>query len=535
MMTDEKQKKGIKISKGVIRSILLVPSLLYIQLMIMTLSWNNATLDEDIAAANLQITGFVEEKVNESLAFEGSSTDRLEGSKPHSLLLIARNETKEIQSTEPKNKTNTENGGGVAKSNSHTLLVSHKTNKEKGGFWPKGCTWQCYLRNNQELLKMFGDNPKAAKRHWRRYGKKENRPCACKVVLLAGPHKAASTTLQWVSTVYASMLNLQWQWLVPDSYSQKEWKWSPIKSFAPFVFTYFGTKDKAKNMTFEELKDTYRKEFARQWNEENNNIIFGSEQIDMAADLKYKDKDLIKEILDIVPDTAVQSITTVVVYRSTRISHVKSLWKEIGGWHNSSFYQFLLHEDNEAFTRFYHSVDSLRLATAFLEKGMNVKLLDLSGINTKANKEDLYTIFGCDILELQCKSTKDKGRVPAVLSQHTPKDAERLVGWFTAPQNVRYDTNVVNVTDNQMNQIDELLRRYDCTYEKWIHQSDQLKILNGNMIFTHMEECKTIFKDKQLNQEDLFRLIKSVLLDGEDNKSSIIENGDDVAVAVSTQ
>ena len=490
--------KGIRISKGVVNSALLVPLLLYAILVNLSLTWNRASSNLD---------------------------SKVEIVVPHRLQAHSES-NRMVNATLTPETVDNENVVSTEKSAAASNEIE-TTTKKKNGVWPPGCTWKCYLRSNQDLLKMFGTNRRAARKHWRKHGKKENRPCGCKVVLLAGPHKAASTTIQWISTVYASMLNLQWEWLVPESYSQDVWKWSQIKAFAPFVFTYYGTKDKAKDMTFAELKDTYKAEFEKQWNDGNNNILFGSEAIDLAVDPENKDRNVIDEIIDIVPKEAVEYITTLVVYRSTRISHLKSLWKEIGVWHNSTFYEFLLHEDNDAFTRFYHSVDSLRLAAAFLEKGIEVQLLDLSGVNTTDNDEELYKIFGCDIMGLHCALNDDNTRMPVTISRHTPKDAKYLQSLMTAPQNVKHDNNyVLNVTDGQMKQIDELLRRHDCTYEEWIHEGDKLKILNGNEVMTNMEDCRTTFKGKELNQEELFRSVKEVLLSISGVESTqVVENG----------
>lgn len=486
-LKQSKGGKGIRISRRVMNSALLVPLILYAILVNLSFTWNRASSDLDSK---------VDVVIPHRLQAHSDTTSAL-----------AAVSTINNESTAGSKSMSTQ----IEKTINNESRISDK--KKNNGIWPPGCTWKCYLRSNQDLLKMFGTNRRAARKHWRKRGKKENRPCGCKVVLLAGPHKAASTTIQWISTVYASMLNLQWEWLVPESYSQDVWKWSQIKAFAPFVFTYYGTKDKAKNMTFAELKDTYKAEFQKQWYDGNNNILFGSEAIDLAVDPANKDRNVIDEIIDIVPKEAVEYITTLVVYRSTRISHLKSLWKEIGVWHNSTFYEFLLHEDNDAFPRFYHSIDSLGLAAAFLKKGIEVKLLDLSGVNTTDNKEELYKIFGCDIMGLYCAVDDDNKRMPVTISQHTPKDAKYLQSLMTTPQNVRHDNNyILNVTDDQMEQIDELMRRHDCMYEEWIHESDKLKILNGNDVMTNMKDCRTTFKGKEINQEELFRSVKEVLL-----------------------
>ena len=42
------------------------------------------------------------------------------------------------------------------------------------------CDWQCYLDRHRDLQKAFGpQNLKAAKEHWKDYGRKEGRDCTC--------------------------------------------------------------------------------------------------------------------------------------------------------------------------------------------------------------------------------------------------------------------------------------------------------------------------------------------------------------------
>ena len=129
--------------------------------------------------------------------------------------------------------------------------------------WPSGCSAESYLQQNEDLMNMIGKDLVLARNHWTDYGKMENRDCGSKIVILAGPHKAASTTLQWISTVYASMLNHPWEWLVPSSYHNEGRKWSQLKSFAPFIFSFYETKDSSSTMPYADLKDVYKLELER--------------------------------------------------------------------------------------------------------------------------------------------------------------------------------------------------------------------------------------------------------------------------------
>jgi hypothetical protein len=432
-------------------------------------------------------------------------------------------ETKEPESAlksfqEIKSHTHFEKNATSASSFLPTLPVYH-------GPFPQGCNWQCYLRNHEDLEQNLPWNEKAASSHYRDLGIKEKRGCKCpKILLLAGPHKAASTTLQTLGLQYDTILgpDFPWHFVNPMYEGMKE---KDQKSFMNFVFSYY---DMYKENNFRMVKMIYKDDIEMHYSK-GNNIIMGIEEIDrisqpvihetsILSEVNTDDK-LLDEILSVVPASAIQAgaVNVVTVYRAPRISHLKSQFKELlygmleedlrsHGIIGKTFYEFLL---SLALKASFYTMDTLELTKRFLEKGLKVKLIDMSGVDPEEGIE-FFNVLGCDLMELECnRPTPNSKQLMPLLISESPHYAN-IMELFNMQHNKREDTFNWNITEVQKDQVEALLQQYDCS-KMHILQNSNLEIMYGKALLTNMEKCHS-YENQISTRSELFTAFEDLLL-----------------------
>jgi hypothetical protein len=232
-----------------------------------------------------------------------------------------------------------------------------------------------------------------------------------RVVLLAGPHKTGSSSIQanlmhWLGDEnHPSNLAVTWAWPAPahQCIPQSE------KAFYPWVKALVGEEINTKfkcHVEREELIQVYRREFHNQWTR-GKSLVIATEAMARAA----AHDDLIDTIIHQLPWSADYSpkvgggdenITVVIVYRSPRVAHLQSMWHQCCMMENVTFYNYLVgpHFQRKKFSNF----DSLFLAKRFLEKGLTVTLIDMEGVTEQGY--DISNIVACDILGANCNANK---------------------------------------------------------------------------------------------------------------------------------
>lgn len=407
--------------------------------------------------------------------------------------------------------------------------------------FPPECTWQCYLRNNPDLIQNgIPWDEKAATEHYIEHGQGDEqgqRRCSCQIILLAGPHKAASTTLQSISVVYSEMENVPWKWLLPPSKYPYDYA---VKGFSSFVFKFYSMYNEKTNsqswiqrhmqsqsqseiVEFEEYKIEMKKEVDKIYNE-GYNMIFGTEEIDEITHPKFNDT-LIEEILSILPRPTTKAmgnedryqreqqdeypyLTAVVVYRAPRVDHLKSLWKQVLAHENNNetitFHEFLCghssgssntssdhdHNNDDSYLhQHFQRIDSLLLTQLLLKKGLKVKLIDMSGVSSSSNGVDFYSVLGCDLMGLPCHTNDNNQTIPLPITQH--EEYDKIMSIITKQQNKRED-GVFDISVHQRKQIDTVLRHYDCSQKSLLLETknnNKFDILYGDMLLKNLKEC----------------------------------------------
>ena len=369
--------------------------------------------------------------------------------------------------------------------------------------FPPDCTWQCYIRQNEDLLQALPWNENAAIQHYQRYGVRENRNCACKVLILAGPHKAASTSLQSTATIFSDIDNIQWHWLSGDP-----------KGFAIFPPMFYGQPLPHVVPTFDTVRENFRNEIQDKYNQ-GYNIILGSEEIDRVTkeEEQFKNNTIIDEIINILPkkvrEHRYKHLLSIVVYRAPRSSHLKSVWVEMQDCMKQanvpvqSFKQYICSAEDRGLEGNFSAIDSLALTKILLQKGIAVKLFDMMSLDEN-NGKSLISMLGCDMMGLSCTADKTTNQIiPVAIDQHTEKKniMERLMtrqnrgmeklGFKSTDQLKMFDI----FSNEQILQIDELMNKYDCAqYAEMMKYKEKLELLiyddKKSMLNDNMRKCK---------------------------------------------
>ncbi len=402
------------------------------------------------------------------------------------------------------------------------LVLMHKVLHESESLsFPPDCTWQCYIRQNEDLLQKLPWNEAVAIQHYQTHGVHDNRNCACKVLILAGPHKAVSTSLQNMATIFSNTDNIQWHWL----FKQK-------KGFAPFVKRFYGEEEEVNpEPTFDTLRELARNEIQTKY-DQGYNIILGSEEIDyVTTDEPSKNNTIIDEIINILPKKVREyrhkHLSSLVVYRAPRSSHLKSLWVQIQSLKRKafgprlSFKQYICRANNRrGLERNFYKVDALALTKILLQKGIAVKLFDMMSLDeSNTNGRSLSSMLGCDVMGLSCTTDEVTNQIiPVAVDQHRMKIKRLLL-----PKNIGSEKKLFNSTDQlkmfdisneQFLQIEESLKKYDCAqYAEMIKYDDKLELLLYNdksMLNDNMRKCKN-YSDFLTSHYEVLQSMKAIV------------------------
>ncbi len=341
-----------------------------------------------------------------------------------------------------------------------------------------------------------------------------------RVILIAGPHKTGSSSIQ--DNMYKWMTNStstdneeyrtihqafqKWAWPEPkDVYDHSEQQpFTHAKIFYPFGEALHGCrmqhrKDLNEKFGCEGLLKVYREEFRKYWTL-GYNLVIGTEAFDTVGG--DDEPLLVDDLLDQMPwnhnnnrgDIQGQNedITVVIKYRSPRVMHLMSWWHQCC-MKNVNFYQFLIAEMEKYSDRGSRIIDSLQLAERFLDKGLNVVLIDVSGVIE--NAYDLSYVIACDVMNVPCSNDKvieGSIQVPSVKNQKS-------------------GGNMGRITERQIDAINDVIRKRDCNFQH-LAWHPKLTILYPLDITRNLMECKNEpgISRKQMNKRILDIVIKGV-------------------------
>jgi len=307
-----------------------------------------------------------------------------------------------------------------------------------------------------------------------------------------------------------------WVWPVPEEVGLLEmenivWNWTPAKGFYPLVEVLMNpTKKLPPRFVFQkysrkEIIDMYREQIEYYWNKKLN-IVFGSESMDVIVKLS-NGVDILKTFSkDIIPNHIdPRHITVVVAYRTPKVKHLISVWHQNimkpGKENKISFYDWITTDPNTL-----GPMDALGMVEMFLQyTNWNVVLLDLEGL--RVNEWDESNLVACKVLGGNCvnRSLAD--------ASGTETRKEPIIA------NVRSHEQGPNVSQEALDEMEKILRLYDCNYQSMLQQERngrRLKIYYPVGLDETMKLCSSAAMDKtnhiRQSRSEMKSLIKDVAI-----------------------
>mmetsp|Transcript_436 Transcript_436/g.607 ORF Transcript_436/g.607 Transcript_436/m.607 type:complete len:383 (-) Transcript_436:42-1190(-) len=318
-----------------------------------------------------------------------------------------------------------------------------------------------------------------------------------RVVFIAGPHKTGSSSIQnniyrWTSRGRKNNFLPNWSWPVPreigrNFFPANKEHWHG-KEFYPFAEAIrgckFGPRTLPSDFSCQQLIKLYRNEFKKSWNA-GSNLLIGTEAFDYVS--SKEDPIELDTLLNLMPwnlgndniKGSNDDITVILKYRSPRSSHLISWWHQCC-MKDMSFHQYLSKKmkiDHGA----GRVIDSLHLVEHFLEKGLKVVLIDLSGVLRR--NYDVSNIIVCDVLNVPCSQDK----VPE--------------GENKAPMvaNSKRGGDMGGVTQEQIDKIEKIIRRRDCSFQSLLTH-ENLTLLYAEDLLEIMKSCGS---DEGISREEM--------------------------------
>jgi len=329
---------------------------------------------------------------------------------------------------------------------------------------------------------------------------------AKKLVIYAGPHQSASTSIEDFFYQYASghsrygndgqLLNSAER---KKTFGLRYWKWpkvtgrvaneteieQPYKIFGHLVTDH--TNDLLRLEILQGIRTAWE-------TPDLEGIILGSEEFDQVG--SFTSYDALNAIRNIVKFITVppNDVTLVLNYRTPRLDHWASIWahatkqkeeqeqksanEEEEEQNNAMTYEEWLCDVNRMTSHIEAlatQMNPLNAVDAFVKEGWNVRLIDMEGV-TKAGR-DISHVIACDIVTGRCKNG-------AVMNHETD----------------RFHHNSVNVefsalSEEQRVEAEALFRSRDCAYIDDLHHNIMFGLIYNHSVWSDCDATKsTLYK-----------------------------------------
>lgn len=312
-------------------------------------------------------------------------------------------------------------------------------------------------------------------------------PCRClakKLVLFAGPHKAASVSVELFFYNHAS----EYEDTTPAE-GLAGWKWPKLTQnlwidpdhMMPMSDVLNALVTQANNITAQLI---LRQAIQTAWESAEHGIIVGTAEFDRVATTPYTHFDGLGAMKGVVQQLQVppEDVTVILNYRTPRRDQWISMWKHAEG--DDHYKKFMCKSDSRELEEVLDTaMNPLKLAVAYRKEGWNVVLIDMSGVNAK--EKDVSHVIACDILE---HTVCQNGLVIPILHSYTA--------------NYGGDKNLNSLEGRDQNEMDQLFRERDCYYEPALSNDRGFKILYRDTIW---QGCLKTDRDGQKTQEQLYQ------------------------------
>merc|ERR1719410_1097952 len=316
---------------------------------------------------------------------------------------------------------------------------------------------------------------------------KETEKQSQRICLLAGPHKTGSTTIQnnfkkWYNVSLSHPEHHNWVW---PNQREKEYYYNIILSLMPKSDDNQKIMEaiyKTIRMEFGTLQKSYQKsrdEMTKHW-KDGYNIVFGSEVLDLVSTKgnktffeRFSSKLLPEDALD-------EQINVVVMYRTSKIKHLISMWHESlkHSEVKKTFASFVY--DRQYFPALY----GLKLVRKLLQHTKwNIDLVPLEPL--VEDGWEVSSFVACEILKVKCNKKKPvKADAPTMMNVYDKNDAD-----FN--NDGKEEFIVPNVPNQTLAELDRILNIFDCNYcQLATSKNNRLTIHYSKWFEKRMTKCK---------------------------------------------
>ncbi len=306
---------------------------------------------------------------------------------------------------------------------------------------------------------------------------------AKKLVLFAGPHKAASASVETFFYNHASGYEGT---NIADGL--QGWLWPKVTKDL-WVDNHVIDKREIFNVFVTQASNTTAQIILRQaiqdsWDASEYGIIIGTPEFDRVGLTPFTNRNGVLAMKGILDQVGVgpHDVTVVLNYRSPRRDQWISMWKHEDV--DNHYKRFICKgNENELKEVLDTAMNPLKLAVEYRKQGWKVVLMDMSGIN--AMGKDISHAIACDVLE---HTTCEGGFVVPIVQTYNENDGG--------------DKDLHSLHDQELNDMDQLFRERDCYYDPLLSNDDGFEILYRDTIW---QGCIKANEQEQKTQQELYQ------------------------------
>eukprot|EP00934_Nitzschia_sp_Nitz4_P007455 Nitzschia sp. Nitz4//scaffold217_size45653//27048//28870//NITZ4_007226-RA/size45653-snap-gene-0.83-mRNA-1//-1//CDS//3329542243//7445//frame0 len=329
-----------------------------------------------------------------------------------------------------------------------------------------------------------------------------------RIVILPGPHKTGSTTVQGSLFDFLAIYPRQegahpfekWAYQFPRLRSIRQAgvnettlrMYSLPKTFATLAFHIRATPE-TTNISESPLYQLFCQEFQHAW-EHGYNLVVAAEALDYFSRQQETgvliDRDAItpvvhpnvswERLLSCLPPHP-DKITVGIMHRTPRVSQLVSVWHQRGG-RRESLLQFATKPSGVGLRSIGYFLNSMGLADFFIQRGIPVVLVDTGGM--EARNADLFATTACHFLHVPCRTIHDNrtsstGEILEIIR------AEGNETMKATRKNVRKDKSDRGLDQETLDGIETLLKEYDCQFEHFARIApDKIQLVYAENTFS---------------------------------------------------
>ena len=335
-----------------------------------------------------------------------------------------------------------------------------------------------------------------------------------RLVILAGPHKSAST---WVQHFFFQHASPETSTALRGPRNMRKpafqnWTWPQVNNGKGFAALVIEDESSQSSLILQSIREAWNANTSSSSRPTTtNNIVLGSEELDRFGTTPSTHRNGIRAIFQIINATTTTtdqdlsssppSTQIVVNYRRPRRDQWISIWKEVtAGGHNStkSYQDFMCSPENyiDKWELLDCVANPFGLVQALLQQQQphwKVDLMDVQGISGAG--KDIAHATACHVLgDIPCG---ENGQVQGVGDVNKDMRNQR--------------SGDPNLTPQQLDDMERLLQQRDCAYREQFLQYQELGVLGihfGDTIWDGCDPNKQSNRDLFVNTTLLFELLQ---------------------------